>query len=202
MKNKRVLYSIIALLLILCVGIGYAQVTKTLNVNGASTTDSGIGAGDDPDGPTDPDDPTQPDDPSDPADPGSTPPGLEANFLVKFDESVKTVWKDTDYTSVDVDIIDDLTATIEITQLQELNKAVTVQLKIVNNSVDLKADIPVPTIVNNNSEYFSVETDWTATELAANGGAQTVSITIRLIKSPIEHQTAVFTVPFVAEAVQ
>lgn len=197
MKNKKFLYAIIALVLIMCLGIGYAAVSKTLTVNGTSSTgDAGIGGGG-----VDPD----PDDP------------LNDNFVVYFDPGTKNVAVTTEATGLNTDAevtVSDLTATIEVTDLVELNSYVTVTLKIKNDSADLKASIPVPTITYLDGEgnatekkYFEVTTDWTATTLEAknDGGdndEKVVNIKIELIKSPIKNVEAAFKIVFNASAVE
>lgn len=197
MKNKKFLYAIIALVLIMCLGIGYAAVSKTLIVNGTSSTGAaGIGGGG-----VDP----EPDDP------------LNDNFVVYFDpgttNAVVTKVADGLTTAATVTVADNLTATITVTDLVELNSYVTVTLKIKNDSTDLKASIPAPTITYLDGEgnatekkYFEVTTDWTATTLeAANAGntdEKLVNIKIKLIKSPIKNVEATFKIVFNASAVE
>ena len=172
MKNKRTFVGLFVILALLCLGIGYAAVSKNLVISGTGTTNNETGnASDD---------------------------VLAKNFLVKFADSYTTNVTNGDGAKISVSIDSNTEATINAYELTTLNKSVSATLTIVNDSEDLIATIDIPTI-ENASEYFKVETDWTKTVLNPDGSKE-VTVTITLIKSPIEHQDATFKITFVAEA--
>ena len=172
MKNKKTFVGLFVILALLCLGIGYAAVSKNLVISGTGTTNNETG------------------DASDDV--------LAKNFLVKFADSYTTNVTNGDGAKINVSIDSDTEATINAYELTALNKSVSATLTIVNDSEDLIATIDIPTI-ENASEYFKVETDWTKTVLNPDGSKE-VTVTITLIKSPIEHQDATFKITFVAEA--
>lgn len=172
MKNKKTFVGLFVILALLCLGIGYAAVSKNLVISGTGTTNNETG------------------DASDDV--------LAKNFLVKFADSYTTNVTNGDGAKINVSIDSDTEATINAYELTTLNKSVSATLTIVNDSEDLIATIDIPTI-ENASEYFKVETDWTKTVLNPDGSKE-VTVTITLIKSPIEHQDATFKITFVAEA--
>ena len=173
MKNKKILISLVVFVALLCLGIGYAAVSKNLVIGGTGTTNNETG------------------DASDDV--------LAKNFLVKFADAYTTDVTNGDGATINVTINNATKATINAYELTSLSKSVSATLTIVNASEDLIATIDIPTI-ENASEYFKVETDWSKTVLNPDGGSKEVTVTITLIKSPIEHQDATFTITFVAQA--
>ena len=171
MKNKKILISLVVFVALLCLGIGYAAVSKNLVIGGTGTTNNETG------------------DASDDA--------LAKNFLVKFAGTYTTDVTNGDGAKINVSI-SDTEATINVYELTSFKKSVSATLTIVNDSEDLIATIDIPTI-ENASEYFKVETDWSKTVLNPDG-SKDVTVTITLIKSPITHQDATFTITFVAQA--
>lgn len=177
MKNKKYLVSLLVLVALLCLGIGYAAVSKDLVVTGRGATYAETV--------------------TDPEYPGTTDP-LKENFKVKFDSATKIVSDDTKVTSV---VIEDEEVTFSVNNLYIKDGYVTITLKIVNESADLKAIIAKPVPTNSNATYFAIETDWPeAGVVLAPSQSQAFTITIKVIKSAIEHQYADFTITFVAEA--
>ena len=177
MKNKKYLSILIVFLALLFISIGYAAISKELLVNGGATTQK-EGVSDD--------DTTS----------------LAKNFVVLWDKDTKVI-DDTfaDNAKTEVTILDDLNAKIEITELSKHNAFVTVTLKIRNDSKDLKASIPLPVVTNSEERYFSVTTDWVDTVLLP-GESKDVTITIQLIRSPLDHTSGTFTIKFTADAVE
>lgn len=184
MKNRKFFVSLFVTLALLCLGIGYAAVSKDLNITGLGTT-----FGEDVDDPNNPDQ-TDEDDTDD----------LGQNFKVHFDDSVAIAEaSDTANTTCSATVDDELNATITANKLLKLYSTVKVTLKIVNDSEDLDAVIDLPVITNDNETYYRVTTDWTATTLAP-GESKTVVVTIECIKSAIDHQVTNFGIKFTANA--
>lgn len=183
MKNKKYLVSLFVLVALLCLGIGYAAVSKDLNITGVGTTYG--------ENVTDPNNP-DPDDKDDTTD-------LEQNFKVHFDSAATAVASDTANTTCSVTVVDDLNATVKANKLLLLHSTVKVTLTIVNDSEDLDAIIDLPVITNDNAAYYKVTTDWVKTTLAP-GQSKTVVVTIEVIKSAIDHQVTNFGIKFTAEA--
>lgn len=182
MKNKKYLVSLFVLVALLCLGIGYAAVSKDLNIAGLGTTYG--------ENVTDPNNP-DPEDKKDTTD-------LGQNFKVHFDSVATAEASDTN-TTCSVTVVDDLNATITANKLLTLYSKVTVTLTIVNDSEDLDAVIDLPVITNDNETYYRVTTDWVKTTLAPHA-SKTVVVTIECIKSAIDHQVTNFGIKFTAEA--
>lgn len=183
MKNRKFLVSLFVTLALLCLGIGYAAVSKDLNINGIGTTFG-----------EDVKDPNKPsaEDKKDTTD-------LGQNFKVHFDSAAKAEASDKANTTCSVTVVDDLHATIKANKLLTLYSKVTVTLTIVNDSEDLYAVIDKPVITNDNETYYSVTTNWVKTTLAPKG-SQKVIVTIECIKSAIDHQVTNFGIKFTANA--
>lgn len=183
MKNRKFLVSLFVTLALLCLGIGYAAVSKDLNINGIGTTFG-----------EDVKDPNKPsaEDKKDTTD-------LGQNFKVHFDSVATAEASDTAYTTCSVTVVDDLNASITANKLLTLHSSVKVTLTIVNDSEDLDAVIDEPVITNDNETYYRVSTDWVKTTLAP-GKSKTVIVTIECIKSAIDHQVTNFGIKFTAEA--
>lgn len=121
----------------------------------------------------------------------------DENFKVKFTGTPTTTGD-----SITASITDDHNATINVSLSAKGDKA-TATYTILNDSEDLSASIAVPTITNSNEEYFAVTTDMADTKVVAAGGETTVTVTVELIKTPIEEdQTASINVALVASPVQ
>lgn len=119
------------------------------------------------------------------------------------DDNFSVIFTGTPSTSgdtVSASITDDLTATMTVTGLTTTGDTATASYTIKNASEELSATVEQGTITNDNETYFEVTTDWTTTTLAADG-SKTVTVTVKLIKTPIEDQSATFTIPFTATAV-
>ena len=79
----------------------------------------------------------------------------------------------------------ELTANIAVTDL-ELNDTVTATYTIKNEETDVSANISKAEITNDKSDYFEVTTDVDSSpETVAAGGTGTVTITVRLKKTPV-----------------
>lgn len=121
----------------------------------------------------------------------------DENFKVKFTGTPATTGE-----TVTASITDDHNATINVS-LSSKGDKVTATYTILNDSEDLSASIAVPTITNSNEEYFAVTTDMADATVVAAGGETTVTVTVELIKTPIEEdQTSTINVALVASPVQ
>ena len=176
MKNKKFLTGLFVLLMILCLGIGYAVVTKDFNIFGTVTTQGAD---------------------IDPSNPGTNPDELlDQNFLVKFD-TTKTeayVFSNTKNTSkvfnlakttctVKYDTDNDRNATIDVKGLAELGDTVVVTFTVVNESADLKAIISAAVLTAEDntsafaSDYFDVVVSDTTGTIDEKGGVATFTVT-------------------------
>lgn len=109
-------------------------------------------------------------------------------------------------------VTDGLTATISVTNLANINDQASVTYTLKNNETDLDATLSKNEITiedadgNDISDYFEVTTDVDTTPktIAANGGTETVKVTVKLIKIPVSdaESTAQITVKLTAHGVQ
>ena len=193
MKNKKYLVSLFVLVALLCLGIGYAAVSKVLVISGnASMTEADPNPGDD----ITADDITNEE--------------LEKNFKIHFVKSAgyPETFEGTctgDDTAIVTGITEgNLTADITVTGLNIYGSTATITFTVKNDSEDLTALFKKVEIVNTNEEYFDVTTDWNATESApvtiAAGAAKTITVTIEVIKSATVAQNATFTITLPAVA--
>ena len=120
---------------------------------------------------------------------------------VVFTEDITTAGKGTTTATK----TSDLAATISVTGLTEVGDVATATYTIKNNEKDLAAEITKASITNNKEAFFKVTTtvDSTATTIAKEGTA-TVTVTVELIKMPIEESdsTATISVNLLATPVQ
>ena len=99
----------------------------------------------------------------------------------------------------------DLKATISVTGLTEVGQVATATYTIENSEKDLKAKITSGTITNNKTDYFEVTTDLgSGKTITENGGTTTVTVSVKLIKMPIdaEDSTAEIGVQLLATPVE
>lgn len=122
----------------------------------------------------------------------------DENFKVKF-----TGTPEVSSENVTATIADDHNATLNVSGLSAKGDVETVIYTIENASEDLNASVAVPTITNDNTEYFSVTTDMLAATTLTAGDTTTVKVTVELIKTPVsEDQTADIKISLVASPVQ
>ena len=117
------------------------------------------------------------------------------NFKVRFTGTPTT----TDGSKVTATITNELAATINVTGLTTTGDTVTATYTIENYSAELGANLEVGSITNGNSEYFEVTATLGADSIAA-GANTTLTVTVKLLKTPVENQTASITVPVTADA--
>lgn len=121
----------------------------------------------------------------------------DENFKVKFTGTPSTTGE-----TITATITDDHNATINVSLKAKGDKA-TATYTILNDSADLSASIAAPAITNSNEEYFAVTTDMADAVVVAAGGEKTVTVTVELIKTPIDaDQTASINIDLVASPVQ
>lgn len=121
----------------------------------------------------------------------------DENFKVKFTGTPQTSGD-----NITATITDDHNATINVSLTAKGDKA-TATYTILNDSADLSASVAIPSITNSNTEYFTVTTDMADAELLASGADTTVTVTVELIKTPIDaDQNSNISISFVASPVQ
>ena len=117
------------------------------------------------------------------------------NFKVKFTGTPTT----SDANKVTASITSDLAATINVSGLTTTGDTATATYTIENFSAELGASLAVKTIENSNSEYFEV-TASLANSAIAKGATTTLTVTVKLLKTPVDKQTTTITVPVTATA--
>ena len=160
MKKKRTFLVVALLVAALSLAVGYAAITKNLEVTGSASATTN-----------------------------------NDNFKVKFTGTPTT----SDANKVTASITSDLAATINVSGLTTTGDTATATYTIENYSAELGADLAVGSITNGNSEYFEVTASLGATSIAA-GAKTTLTVTVKLLKTPVENQTTDITVPVTATA--
>ena len=92
------------------------------------------------------------------------------------------------------------TITVNDGFLKEVGDEVIATYTIKSES-DLNVSIPKPTINVTNGTYFEVSDSWAVDQTLEAGKTIDVTITIRLIKTPVADQDTTFTVSFTATSV-
>ena len=106
----------------------------------------------------------------------------DENFKVKF-TGTPTV---SNATNVVAEVEEDHKASITVTGLTAKGDSETATYTIENASEDLSAELAIPSISNDNTEYFKVTTDMDAAKTITAGTTTTVTVTVELVKTPIE----------------
>ena len=123
----------------------------------------------------------------------------DSNFKVKF-TGTPTV---SDEDIITAEIESDLKASINVDSFVAKGDTATATYTILNDSDDLSASIAIPEITNDNEDYFSVTTDMTAATTVDAKNTTTVTVTVELIKTPIDNdQEANISIDLVASPVQ
>lgn len=104
-----------------------------------------------------------------------------ADLRVAFTETT-SVSKEDKVTATATD--GSLTASIAVKDLT-LNESVTATYTIKNSETDVKASVIQQGITNDKENYFEVTTDATTAKTIDAGGTTTVTITVKLIKTPV-----------------
>lgn len=127
----------------------------------------------------------------------------DENFKVKFDGTVtptSTVPDGVEGATATGTITNDTTATIAVSGLTTKDQTATVTYTILNDSPELSANLAASVKTNNNDEYFDVTTSLAKTTLA-KGETTTLTVTVKLKKTPIADQTTNITVGIEASPV-
>lgn len=77
-----------------------------------------------------------------------------------------------------------LDATIAVKDL-ELNESVTATYTIQNEETDVNAKVEEASITNDKENFFEVTTDMTTAKTVNAGGTTTVTVTVKLVKTPV-----------------
>lgn len=77
-----------------------------------------------------------------------------------------------------------LTANITVKDLT-LNETVTATYTIKNTETDVDASLIQKSVANDKDEYFQVTTDATTAKTISAGGTTTVTVSVKLIKTPV-----------------
>ena len=97
-------------------------------------------------------------------------------------------------------IVDDTTATFNISGDMRKGDSVVVTYKIINNSKGIGADIDL-SLINSNTEYYQVTETITDKQLQA-GEATTATVTVEMIENPFEiNQSTTITAKLIANPV-
>lgn len=195
MKNKRNVIIAFILICCLCLSIGYAALTDTLTINGSADI---VAAND-----------NNPDDGSDTVEEvfddklgfvavkldAAAPGTVKVKNTTPAVESVTT-------TETTFDMCDEVT--FDIDGFTTINEEVKITYTIKNLHPDLKAKITEKTAINTtlSTTYFSVTENWNETTVNANGDTATVTITVKVIKTPTEAQSGTINFVLNAEAVE
>jgi hypothetical protein len=109
-------------------------------------------------------------------------------FIVRF-TGVPTVNLGNTSASVTalIDENDNKKAILNVDELKTAGQTVSATFTVVNDSASLKASLGTPVISNNNSEYYEVSSSYnTNNPLLASGQTAELTITVRLLKTPID----------------
>ncbi len=167
MKNRRLAIIAFILVAIMAIGVGYANLTDTLQITGSAGVNR--------------------DDSAEAFDAD-----IRFTKAVGDTSRVTSTIGDKDETGDN----DKVTITVLDGILKEVGDEIIVTCTVTSDS-DLDVYIAAPTVTNNNSEYFSVTTTWDGTTTVVPAGtAQTrdVVVTIKLIKTAVADQDATFTI--------
>ena len=170
MKKKNSMVTLVVLVAILVLGVGYAVVTGVnLTISGNASTVSS---------------------------------DLKVRFTgtpVGACNGCKRESETENPATVTATKTDDLTATIKVENLEEVGDTATATYTIENYESDLSANLVVGTITNSKNTFFQV-TATLGNATIASGASTTVTVTVKLIKSPItaEDSSTTITVPITA----
>ena len=199
MKNKRNVLIAFILICCLCLSIGYAALTDTLIINGSASATAA--------------DDNNDQDGSDTLEEAfddnlgftAVKQGTGNSTNVTLSNTTPSVTSLTTTEST-FDMTDEVT--FSASGFAKKGDKAVITYTISNRHPDLSASVSAPSLKAANgtdeftSNYFSVSTDW-GTEnktIAATTGTQTVTVTVEMIKTPVENQTASFKLTFTATA--
>lgn len=123
----------------------------------------------------------------------------DENFTVRFKKTGSSYDAPTNLSNATASITNDLTAVIDVTGLTKEGDTATATYEIENASNGIDATVTAATI-SSNTDYFEVTTTGlTSTEkVIASGNSEKITVTVKLIKTPIVNQTGTVTVELTA----
>ena len=167
MKNKRVVMTLVLLLVILLLSTGYALSTTSLQIKGSAEA-------------------TASDD----------------NFIVRFKKTGTSYDEPTNLLNATATVTSDTEATINVSGLTKAGDKATATYVVENASNGIDANIvAVPS--STDTEYFKVTTTGitTAESKIVSGNTSEITVTVELIKTPIEDKATTVTVDLTATPV-
>ena len=89
--------------------------------------------------------------------------------------------------------------TFTITDM-ELNETVTMEYTVANHETDVKAKLTGVELTNSNEQYFEVSYKINGETIDANNGTTTVTVTVKLVKTPVNDEQGETTVSLTLNA--
>ena len=126
----------------------------------------------------------------------------QSNFQVQFDLDGDQPTKSTSATgaTLEATYTNGTRATIKAENFRKAGDTATFVYTIVNKSETLDALLKKPVITNDNEDYFTVTAELANTELKAQTGKTTLTVTVKAIKTPVEeNEEANISVKFSAD---
>ena len=160
------------LVAVMLLGVGFAAVTDNLTINSKAIAAVG----------------------------DNTPVQVEFDGKVGF--SACTEGTDTDDKTAEAYNTLPDTVSFEATNFAKVGDKKTITYTVSNTHADLAATLSAITVTakTGSGEYFSVEANASTNELAAETGTATITVTVEMVKTPIDNVTEEFTLTFTATA--
>ncbi len=128
---------------------------------------------------------------------------LDENFIVRFKKTGTSFDQPTGMVNATGTITSEREATINVTGLKKVNDEATITYTVENVSKGLDANVTaIPTVTSN--EYFEVTTTGLSTQETkiSTGDSATVTVTVKLIKTPIEDKSENITIKLTATPIE
>ena len=166
MRQKRTFVTLLLVIAILCLGIAYAAITSVnLTITGSASAVAKTGV-------------------------------IDVQFTgYELDDSSKgTVTASVGVTPEGEDEADMTKATINVSELTTEGDTAIVRYTIENKAEDIAAILGTPSVVYDNTDWFSVKCELSANTLAKNNESdtdtQTATVTVTLLKTPVSDEDA------------
>lgn len=125
------------------------------------------------------------------------------NFVVRFKKTDGNYDAPTNLKNAIASVTKDNEATITVTGLTKVGDTATATYEVENASEGLDAKIKAEAVVKDNTYFKVTTTDITSTETElAQGASKKVTVTVELVKTPIEDKTTDVTVTLTAVPVE
>lgn len=127
----------------------------------------------------------------------------QENFVVRFEKAQGgTYTAPTNLSNATATVTNDTTATINVTGLTKVGDKATATYTVENASAGIDASVVAASTVTN-TDYFKVTTTGLTSSATtiASGDKTTVTVTVELVKTPIEDQEGTVTVTLTATPV-